>query len=465
MFGHSTGYDTPSLRVIPSRTSAASPICGTHRGDTKLVAPDYAQTDPDSLLMSCILRVRAHAVSRSEGRRGALPDNFDPAREWHPPRGDHVRAESYTCECAVRWSEIVCRPPCAGATIHPRLRRLGAQAPLALGAACDERSGWGCFHEPNDDVRVCLWTHLGQQWGWPQQRGQNLFISRNLARVRMGAFEQGPQYDVAALTPESPSRQSSPRFPSPANRVWRHTHTSATPPLFAYAARCATAIAYSSARVSSVRADSPRLISGRAGKEYKITDEQRTEFRERGYTILRGFLSEDELTLFDEVYARFMDREIHVPDRDFCDMSKSFDTAFENFIVNCMLACVPLPLQGNLYEVLAESVAAQLYPDTEMRLDYDQLLNKRPGKEDAVFAMHQDMAYWPPRDVTPDTRTVTFEALRSTRRRGRTDALRSSTDQVSVKSCARTCLSERTATMRTRSRSRLARTNTCRLPR
>ena len=181
-----------------------------------------------------------------------------------------------------------------------------------------------------------------------------------------------------------------------------------------------TAIARaSSARVSSVRADSPRLISGRAGKEYKITDEQRTEFRERGYTILRGFLSEDELSPFDEVYARFMDREIHVPDRDFCDMSKSFDTAFENFsIVNCMLPRVyHPPLQGNLYEVLAESVAAQLYPDTEMRLDYDQLLNKRPGKEDAVFAMHQDMAYWPPRDVTPDTRTVTFSlALDTTTR-------------------------------------------------
>lgn len=27
--------------------------------------------------------------------------------------------------------------------------------------------------------------------------------------------------------------------------------------------------------------------------------------------------------------------------------------------------------------------------------DYDQLLNKRPGKSDAVFAWHQDMAYWP----------------------------------------------------------------------
>jgi ectoine hydroxylase-related dioxygenase (phytanoyl-CoA dioxygenase family) len=39
-----------------------------------------------------------------------------------------------------------------------------------------------------------------------------------------------------------------------------------------------------------------------------------------------------------------------------------------------------------------------------MELDYDQLLAKQPYKQDAVFAWHQDMAYWP---ETPDTRTAT----------------------------------------------------------
>ena len=43
-----------------------------------------------------------------------------------------------------------------------------------------------------------------------------------------------------------------------------------------------------------------------------------------------------------------------------------------------------------------------------MALDYDQLLNKRPGKSKAIFGWHQDMAYWPGRNLTPDTRTVTF---------------------------------------------------------
>ena len=40
-----------------------------------------------------------------------------------------------------------------------------------------------------------------------------------------------------------------------------------------------------------------------------------------------------------------------------------------------------------------------------MTIDYDQLLAKQPHKDDAVFAWHQDMAYWPD---TPDRRTATF---------------------------------------------------------
>lgn len=40
--------------------------------------------------------------------------------------------------------------------------------------------------------------------------------------------------------------------------------------------------------------------------------------------------------------------------------------------------------------------------------DYDQLLDKKPGADDAIFAWHQDMAYWPNPTMTPDTRTVTF---------------------------------------------------------
>jgi ectoine hydroxylase-related dioxygenase (phytanoyl-CoA dioxygenase family) len=60
--------------------------------------------------------------------------------------------------------------------------------------------------------------------------------------------------------------------------------------------------------------------------------------------------------------------------------------------------------QGNVFERRGLSIAQQLQGDG-MELDYDQLLAKQPRKTDAVFAWHQDMAYWPD---TPDTRTATL---------------------------------------------------------
>ena len=41
-----------------------------------------------------------------------------------------------------------------------------------------------------------------------------------------------------------------------------------------------------------------------------------------------------------------------------------------------------------------------------MAKDYDQFLTKKPGKSDAVFAWHQDMAYWPPTSLTPGLATT-----------------------------------------------------------
>jgi phytanoyl-CoA hydroxylase len=52
-------------------------------------------------------------------------------------------------------------------------------------------------------------------------------------------------------------------------------------------------------------------------------------------------------------------------------------------------------MKGNIYEQLTASIARQLFPQSDMTKDYDQLLNKRPGKSDAIFSWHQDMAYWP----------------------------------------------------------------------
>ena len=59
--------------------------------------------------------------------------------------------------------------------------------------------------------------------------------------------------------------------------------------------------------------------------------------------------------------------------------------------------------QGNLYEQRTASIAEQLCGEG-MALDFDQLLAKAPGRDDAVFGWHQDQAYW---IDTDDRRTAT----------------------------------------------------------
>jgi hypothetical protein len=85
-------------------------------------------------------------------------------------------------------------------------------------------------------------------------------------------------------------------------------------------------------------------------------------------------------------------------------------------IVNAMLPRKYKPvLQNNVYERVSASIVAQLFAGTPMTLDYDQLLDKRPREPEARFAMHQDLAYWPPASFYGDTRTATFSlALDST---------------------------------------------------
>ena len=125
---------------------------------------------------------------------------------------------------------------------------------------------------------------------------------------------------------------------------------------------------------------------------------------------LEDVLTADEVDCIEEVFDRFLSGDILVPAKDFCDMSKPFGIPAEQWsIVNCMLPTKYYPeWQGNIYEKLSANIVGQLF-DTEMMKDYDQLLNKRPGKEDAVFPWHQDMAYWPGPTALgcSDTSTVT----------------------------------------------------------
>ena len=138
----------------------------------------------------------------------------------------------------------------------------------------------------------------------------------------------------------------------------------------------------------------------------RSTTRDRVAFKRDGYVHLRSVLSEDEVAELEVVYDRFLRREIAVPGKDYCDMAGDYGRDPGDFsIVNVMLPRRYYPAwQGNVFEQRTADVARQLCGEG-MAIDYDQLLAKQPYKEDAVFAWHQDMAYWP---ETEDRRTATF---------------------------------------------------------
>ena len=141
------------------------------------------------------------------------------------------------------------------------------------------------------------------------------------------------------------------------------------------------------------------------GDTYRVTQSEREHFADQGYVHLRGLLTADEVRSLADTYDRFLRREIEVPGKDYCDMAGDYGREPEDYsIINVMLPRRYHPeWQDNVFERRAASVAEQLC-GPGMAIDYDQLLAKQPHKADAVFAWHQDMAYWPD---TPDTRTAT----------------------------------------------------------
>ena len=139
-------------------------------------------------------------------------------------------------------------------------------------------------------------------------------------------------------------------------------------------------------------------MSGRISSDsYVLTEEQIKTFHKDGLVTLHDVLTSSEVEEIEKVFDKFMNREIHVPGKDFCDMSKPFGIPFEEWsIVNCMLPTrYHPPFQNNIFERITSDIVRQIHPNIEMSKDYDQFLNKRPGKSDAVFAWHQDMGYWP----------------------------------------------------------------------
>jgi len=154
--------------------------------------------------------------------------------------------------------------------------------------------------------------------------------------------------------------------------------------------------------MSNVRDVDDRIDGG----SYDVTDDEREHFRTQGYVHLRGLLTDDEVAELEVVYDRFLDRDISVPGKDYCDMAGDYGRDPDDYsIINVMLPRRYHPeWQDNIFEQRAASVAEQLCGGG-MVIDYDQLLAKQPNRDDAVFAWHQDMAYWPD---TPDTRTATL---------------------------------------------------------
>ena len=142
------------------------------------------------------------------------------------------------------------------------------------------------------------------------------------------------------------------------------------------------------------------------GDRYEITDAERESFERDGYVRLPGFLNQTELAELERVYMKLLRRDIPVTGRDFCDMSGDYEKPVEEYaLLNVMLPRrYHTPWRNNIYERRAQSVARQLHGD-DMELDYDQIVAKPPGKQNAVFHWHQDQAYWP---NTPDQRTASF---------------------------------------------------------
>ena len=146
----------------------------------------------------------------------------------------------------------------------------------------------------------------------------------------------------------------------------------------------------------------------RDGDRYLITGSEIQQFYELGYLVLKNVLSEKEMKPLDHWFDHFITgKEMDNMGRDFCDMSQPYGTPIEEFqLVNAMLPSKYRPeLANNAFFKVAQEIVNQLYTQGRAALDYEQFLAKKPSKEGAEFAMHQDLGYWP---KTEKTWTATF---------------------------------------------------------
>lgn len=146
----------------------------------------------------------------------------------------------------------------------------------------------------------------------------------------------------------------------------------------------------------------------RNGEQYSLSNEDITQYVEKGYVVLPDVISNNELAFIEQWFDHFIaGNERHCMARDFCDMSQPYGIPIKEFqLINAMLPSKYCPeLANNIFHRVAQNIADQLYTQGKASLDYEQFLAKKANKNGAEFAMHQDLGYWP---KTPNTWTATF---------------------------------------------------------
>lgn len=110
-------------------------------------------------------------------------------------------------------------------------------------------------------------------------------------------------------------------------------------------------------------------------------------FKERGYVVVKGFLSKDEVAALSQTFERLMSGELAIPGKDHGEHTPGLMnvTVFSRYHA---LAELP-PMEELDRRCLA--LVRQLYADDggEFKRDYEQLLRKLPSRPTAVFPPHQ----------------------------------------------------------------------------
>lgn len=139
----------------------------------------------------------------------------------------------------------------------------------------------------------------------------------------------------------------------------------------------------------------------------KISEAQKQAFQRDGFVYIPGVLSEEEMQQHvDPVYFKFLNGDIKVPGKDKCDMAgKASSTDPEDYVLyNVMAPREHYPQwQGNLLEQRCEEISRQLL-NSDVEVDFDQILAKRPQTRDSGMPWHQDAAAWP--ELGPDCSTA-----------------------------------------------------------